>query len=225
MKTRFQISTEALARDQLRNLARAGDFAEVVMQSPNKDRKGAGVAHLPEIVFLIEAENAALGDAGDLLPQILGVVILAKHRDVQAVLGEAIFLGHQLPGEIDGFALEVIAEGKIAEHFEERMMAASVADVIEIVMLATGAHAFLRRCGARVIAFFLAQENVLELVHSRVGEQQRRIVSGHQRRASDDAMTAGSKIVQEFLTNVGPCHECVLLFWQKKGIGPKTDPQ
>ena len=56
------------------------------------------------------------------------------------------------------------------------MVPVGEADVFQIVMLAAGAHAFLRRRGARVIALFQAEEDVLELVHSRVGEEQRGIV-------------------------------------------------
>ena len=58
--------------------------------------------------------------------------------------GSPYSFGDQFPGEVDGFGFEVIAEGEIAEHLEERVMAARVADVFEIVMLAAGADAFLR---------------------------------------------------------------------------------
>jgi hypothetical protein len=56
-----------------------------------------------------------------------------------------------------------------------------VADVLEVVVLAAGAHAALRGGRARVVALLLAEEHVLELHHAGVGEQQRRIVAGHQR--------------------------------------------
>ena len=78
--------------------------------------------------------------------------------------------------------LEVIAEGEVAEHLEKRVVAARVADVLEIVVLAAGAHALLRGGRARVVALLQAEEDVLELVHARVGEQQRRVVRGHERR-------------------------------------------
>ena len=54
-------------------------------------------------------------------------------------------------------ALEVVAEGEVAEHLEERMVPARVADVLEIVVLAAGANAFLRRRRARVIALLHAR--------------------------------------------------------------------
>jgi hypothetical protein len=48
-------------------------------------------------------------------------------------------------------------------------------------VLAAGADAFLRARGARVIALLAAEEDVLELVHAGVGEEQRRIARGNER--------------------------------------------
>ena len=127
----------------------------------------AGLAHLPEIVLFVEAEDAVFGHARHSLPKLFGFVVLAEDGDVEAVFGKAVVLGDQVPGEADGVGLEVIAEREIAQHLEERVMAAGVADVFEIVVLAARAHAFLRGGGARVVALLHAQEDVLELVHAR----------------------------------------------------------
>ena len=78
--------------------------------------------------------------------------------------------------------LEVVAEREIAEHLEEGVVARGEADIVEVVVLAAGAHAFLRRGGALVVALFDAGEDVLELHHAGIGEHQRRIVARHQRR-------------------------------------------
>jgi hypothetical protein len=48
--------------------------------------------------------------------------------------------------------------------------------VLKIVVLAAGAHALLRGGGAGVVARLGAEEDVLELVHAGVGEEQRRVV-------------------------------------------------
>ena len=85
---------------------------------------------------------------------------------MQLVLVEAILLGDQIPGKLDRLFLEVVAEGKIAEHLEEGVMARRIADVVEVVVLAAGAQALLRRGGARVAALLLAGEQVLELHHA-----------------------------------------------------------
>ena len=102
--------------------------------------------------------------------------------------------------------LEIVAEGKIAEHLEESVMAARVADVVEIVVLAAGADALLRSSRARVVALFEAGENVLELVHAGVGEQQRGVVGRHQRRAANDAVASRREVVEKLLADLVPCH-------------------
>jgi hypothetical protein len=66
-------------------------------------------------------------------------------RDQQPLGFEAEFLRDQVPGQLDRAILEIIAERKVAEHLEERVMARGIADIVEIVVLAAGAHAFLRR--------------------------------------------------------------------------------
>ena len=43
----------------------------------------------------------------------------------------------------DRLFLEIVAEAEIPQHLEERMVPGGVADIVEIVVLATGADAFL----------------------------------------------------------------------------------
>jgi hypothetical protein len=45
---------------------------------------------------------------------------------------------------LDGDILEIVAEGKIAEHLEEGVMPRGIADIVEVVVLAARAHALLR---------------------------------------------------------------------------------
>ena len=72
---------------------------------------------------------------------------------------------------MDRLALEIISEGEIPQHLEEGVVARGVADVLEIVVLAPGAHAALSGSGAQVVALFPAEKEVLELHHAGVGEQ------------------------------------------------------
>ena len=67
-------------------LACAGFGAEVVIDFRARTAR-AGIAHLPEVVVFIQAKDARLRNARDLLPQTLGIVILAKDGDVELVLG------------------------------------------------------------------------------------------------------------------------------------------
>src|SRR5579872_2914671 len=81
-------------------------------------------------------------------------------------------------------------------------MAVGETYVFEIVMLAAGADAFLRRGSAVVVAGFEAEEDVLELVHSGVGEEQCGIVGGDKRGRVDLFVSALDEIVQEFAANL-----------------------
>ena len=85
------------------------------------------------------------GEAGDLLPEAGRLVVRVVDGDQQLVLGQPELLGDQVPGKLDRALLEIVAEGEIAEHLEEGVVARGVADIVEVVVLAAGAHAFLRR--------------------------------------------------------------------------------
>jgi len=73
------------------------------------------------------------------------------------------------------------------------MVAAGAADLFQIVVLSARADAFLAGSGARARGLFVAEENVLELVHAGVGEEKRGVVRGDERRRGHDAMSAGLK--------------------------------
>ena len=137
------------------------------------------------------------GKPGDLLPQIERLVVVDVDGDHQPVLRQAELLGDQIPGELDGAVLEIVAEREIAEHLEEGVVARGVADIVEVVVLAAGAHAFLRRGRARVGALLEAGEDVLELHHAGIGEHQRRIVARHQRRRRHHLVAVLAEIIEE----------------------------
>jgi hypothetical protein len=65
--------------------------------------------------------------------------------DVELVFGnpEPLRGGDQLPGKRDRITLAVVAKAEIAQHLEEGMVAAGETDVLQVVVLAAGAHAFL----------------------------------------------------------------------------------
>ena len=90
---------------------------------------------------------------------------------------------------------EIIAERKVAEHFKKGMVTHGIADVVEVIVLAAGANGFLGSCRPRVIAGFVAGQNVFKLHHSRVGEHQRRIVVGNQRGGRNNLVAVFGKIV------------------------------
>ena len=132
--------------------------------------------------------------AAKLLPVRRGFVILAEHGDAEPVGLQAEFLRDQVPGQLDRAFLEVVAEREVAQHLEEGVVACGVADVLEVVVLAAGAYALLRRGGTRIGALLEAREDVLELHHSGVGEHQRGIVARHQRARIDDLVAVGAEV-------------------------------
>ena len=62
---------------------------------------------------------------------------------VEAVLGELPDVRDQFPGPFDGFFFEIIAEAPVAEHLEKGVVIGVQADVVEVVVFAAGADAFL----------------------------------------------------------------------------------
>ena len=142
------------------------------------------------------------GSGADLLPQARRLVVVGVDREPQALDRQPVHRRHQVPGEADGVGLEVVAEREVAQHLEEGVMAGGVADVVEVVVLAAGAHALLRRGRARVVALLAAEEHVLELVHAGVGEQQGGVPGRDQRRRRHHAVTALGKEIEKRLTDL-----------------------
>ncbi len=142
------------------------------------------------------------GKTCDLLPQREGFVVVGIDGGEQAVFGEAEILGDQFPSKCDGIFLEVVAEGEIAQHLEEGVMAGGVAHIVEVVVLAAGADAFLRGGGAAVGALFLTGEDVLELHHARIGEKERGVVARHERGGRHGRVAAGSEEIEEIRADV-----------------------
>ena len=115
--------------------------------------------------------------------------------------------GHEVPGEPDRVLLEIIAEGKVAQHLEEGVMSRGVADVFEIVVFAAGTHAALARDCAHVVALIAPQKAVLELHHAGIGEQQRRVVTRNEAGGCDHGVAALAEKFEEGTADVRRTHE------------------
>ena len=164
------------------------------------------------------ADDAAVGQAGDLLPQVPGFVVGVVDGDQQPVLGQADTLLDEIPGQRDGFFLEVIAEGEIAQHLEKSVVAGGIADIVEVVMLAAGADAFLHRSGAGIGALFGAGEDILELHHAGIGEQQSGVVARHQGRGRHHGVAILGEEIQEAGAQVGKAFHGANLYRAHKGL-------
>ena len=103
------------------------------------------VAHRPKVVGCGDADDLVVAQAGDLLPQAaLRRPRTCERSPASGSCRQTEFLGDEVPRQLDGTLLEIVAEREVAEHLEEGVVARRVTDVFEVVMLAAGAHAFLR---------------------------------------------------------------------------------
>ena len=115
-------------------------------------------------------------DADRLVPDRLGLVVAEVDGEPDAVAVEARAAGDELPRPRDGVGLEVVAEAPVAEHLEEREVAAGAADLVDVVVLA-GQRARTSgswRPGAGRTDRLLAEEVRDELHHPRVREHRAR---------------------------------------------------
>ena len=143
----------------------------------------SGNAHRPVVLLRPELDDPLGRQAGDLHPQPERLVVAVQDRGpqptlVQAPTAVALPLGDQLPRELDGAFLEVVAEGEVAAHLEERAVPRRLADVLDVGR----AHALLDADGAVVGRGLLAEEERLERHHPGVDEQQVGVVGKQRRR-------------------------------------------
>ena len=163
----------------------------------------SGYAHAPEVVGHAAALDAAGGQTHEFLPEVGGLVIVVVDRHPELVLGEPVAtltggLGEQIPGEGDGAFLEVVAEGEVAAHLEERRVTSGLADLLDV----EGAHDLLHAGRALVRRHGLAQEVRLERDHARVDEQQCRVVE-QQRRTRHHGVAALGEELQKATSDFG----------------------
>ena len=138
--------TAAIARKcAIRMADFAGGGTKIVMNFRARPARSS-LAHLPEIVLLIQTYDAIASDAGTACPEIDGCIILSEYRHPELIDGQFEFFRQQRPRVIDCLFLEISAEREIAEHFEERLMTPRVADVVQIIVLAAGAYTLLAGC-------------------------------------------------------------------------------
>ena len=81
-------------------------------------------------------------------------------------------------------------------------MPRGLSHLIEIVVLAARAQAFLRRASTYVIALLKPEKDILELIHAGVGEEQCRIVGRQQGRRTQTRVPLTLKVLQKSLANL-----------------------
>ena len=192
----------------------------VIVKDLRAGAAGAGLAHGPEIVRGRDADDALFGQACDLAPERVRLVVLGEDRDREPLFRQAVVLRDQPPGELDGALLEVVAEREVAQHLEEGVVARGVADVIEVVVLAARPHAFLGGRGAPVGPGLGTGEDVLELHHAGIGEHQSRVVARHERARLHDLVLVTGEIVEKLRANFVDARHGAALHGYPGDIGP-----
>ena len=94
---------------------------------------------LPEIIFLAEPENPFCGDSNLLIPDAERFIVIQINRRIQPVRLQPDDFRQKLPGPVDGFILEVVTEGEVAQHFKKGTVTRGLSDVFDI----TGADTLL----------------------------------------------------------------------------------
>ena len=163
------------------------------------------VAHLPEVVLLRAFEYALFGDM--LLPVAvsLGVhleavfLVAAEDGHIKAVLIDAHHLGEELPTVGDSLTLEVVAEAPVAQHLEHGVVVGVATDLLDVVVLAADTQALLSIADARPLRLRVAEEDVFELVHARIGEHESRVVLYHHRSRRHDMMLFAFEELQKLI--------------------------
>src|SRR5690606_3888552 len=163
-------------------------------------------AHVPVVVLAVAELDPLLRDSGHPVPDLGGlrVGLVGGDPDPLGIEAESTLLlglGDQLPGEGDGPLLEVVAEGEVARHLEEGVVAGGDADFLDV----TGAHALLHAGRARERRRLLAQEVRLELDHACVDVQQVG-VGQDQRGTRYLGMPGTDEMVQETPSNLVGLH-------------------
>ena len=194
----------------------AGRLAAAVLGAAVKVDLGAGAARagamLPEVVFLTQTHHVVGGDAHLLGPDIVSLVVLLVHRDVQAVLrnGHPLVRSQELPCPGNDLLFEVILEGEVAQHFKEGAMTGSDTHALDI----RGADALLAGGHAVTGRLFLSQKPLFHGGHAAVDQQQAGVVLGHQREAVQTQVALALKEAQVLFTQfiqTGPLHRFSLL--------------
>ena len=153
---------------------------------------------LPEVVLLAEAEDPLGRNADVVLPDGSSFVVVHIDGGIQPVRIQSHPFrgGQEFPAPGDGFLLEVVAEGEVAQHLEEGAVTSRFADVLDVA----GADALLAGADPVPRRFLFALEPGLHRRHAGVDEQQACVILGNQREARQAQVALGLKEAEKHLS-------------------------
>ena len=89
-------------------------------------------AVFPEVVGLAKSYDMLLGNADDVTPQRIRLLVLLVDRGPKKVLGNFKRLRQKLPCPRNSLVLEVIAKGEVAKHLKEGAVTRSKPDAVKV---------------------------------------------------------------------------------------------
>ncbi len=173
-------------------------LATALLGSAVKVDLGAGTAGtgavLPEVVLLAEAHHMGGVNADLLCPDVICLVVVLIDGYIELVLGQLQNFCKEFPSPRGRLALEIIAEGEVAQHFKEGAVTRRDADALDIRRADTflaGRHTLARRRD-------LSGEILFHGRHSAVDQQKAVVVLGYQRKAGKPQTSLRLKKREEF---------------------------
>ena len=139
----------------------------------------------------------------------LGLVVLFVDGDPEPLRRQSVAAvvnagGEQLPRELDGVFLEVVAEGEVAAHLEEGAVAGGLAHFLDVA----GADALLH-AGGPGVGRFLAGGQVRDERHHAGHREQQGGVAGDQRGGGNGGVALADKKVDPALGDLLRLHELI----------------
>ena len=98
--------------------------------------------HAPEVVIGRNANDPILWNP-KFFPNVERLIIRVIDGRHQLRLVDTEIFGQQFPRKWDRFIFEVVAKAEVTEHFKKRVVTRCIAHVVEVVVLAPCADAFL----------------------------------------------------------------------------------
>ena len=181
---------------------------------------GTRIAHLPEVVMLIAVDNMVLGQI--LLPVAGGLIVTLqallgralKHRGVERALVNLEHINQIFPRPADGLLLKIVAEAPVAQHLKHRVVIGIVTHLLQVVMLAAHAQALLRVSHTATLRLSITQNDILKLVHARIGKHQRRVILYYHRcRGHHQVAALLKKPLKRISDFFSSHHFCIFYFY------------
>ena len=102
-----------------------------------------------------------------------------ENSGIQTIFVNFQHFGQIFPSPANGLFLEIVSKRPVSKHFEHGMVVCVVANFLQIVVFTRNAETFLRIGDTRFCNRRNTEENILELVHTCVGEHQSWVTFHH----------------------------------------------